>query len=124
MTMNGNVTTSKGARQSQKQSASGPSGATDRVVEREQKFDEEGGDQPQARSQAAVDRELRQAQADEQQQAARSAESWRGATSMGSEGRAHHDGGTQESPDSYDDGQDRDVEIDRESFRHQAGRHD
>jgi hypothetical protein len=36
----------------------GPSGATDKAKEREKKFDEEGGDQPQAPSQRAVDREL------------------------------------------------------------------
>jgi hypothetical protein len=36
----------------------GPSGATDKTVEREEKFDEEGGDQPQAKSQHEADREL------------------------------------------------------------------
>jgi hypothetical protein len=36
----------------------GPSGATDKMKEREKKFDEEGGDQPQAPSQRAVDKEL------------------------------------------------------------------
>ena len=35
-----------------------PSGATDKTKEREKKFDEEGGDQPQAPSQKAVDEEL------------------------------------------------------------------
>ena len=42
--------------------ASGPAGATDKVAERATKFDEEGGDQPQAPSQAAVERELQQVQ--------------------------------------------------------------
>lgn len=35
-----------------------PSGSTDATKEREQKFDEEGGDQPQARSEEEVDNEL------------------------------------------------------------------
>ena len=35
-----------------------PSGATDKTFERETKFDDEGGDQPQAPSQRAVDKEL------------------------------------------------------------------
>jgi hypothetical protein len=37
----------------------GPSGATDQTKERVKKFDEEGGDQPQAPSQRAVEEELR-----------------------------------------------------------------
>jgi hypothetical protein len=37
----------------------GPSGSTDKTREREKKFDEEGGDQPQAPSESAVERELR-----------------------------------------------------------------
>ena len=47
--------------------ASSPSGATDRAAERTKKFDEEGGDQPQAPSQAAVDREMRQVQSQHSQ---------------------------------------------------------
>ena len=38
-----------------------PSGATDNTEEREKKFDEEGGDQPQAPSQQEVDAELEKA---------------------------------------------------------------
>jgi hypothetical protein len=37
----------------------GPSGATDQTRERVHKFDEEGGDQPQAKSERAVEQELR-----------------------------------------------------------------
>ncbi len=47
-------------RLSQQQKTS-PSGATDKTIEREEKFDEEGGDQPQAPSQQAVDAELEKA---------------------------------------------------------------
>ena len=47
------------ASKSQPDPISGPSGATDKPVEREGKFDEEGGDQPQAASQHDVDEELR-----------------------------------------------------------------
>ncbi len=36
----------------------GPSGATDQTKERVTKFDEEGGDQPQAPSERAVEKEL------------------------------------------------------------------
>jgi hypothetical protein len=45
----------------------GPSGATDKTKEREKKFDEEGGDQPQAPSQSAVDRELQRVQEERKQ---------------------------------------------------------
>ena len=38
-----------------------PSGGTDKTKEREKKFDEEGGDQPQAPSQQEVDAELEKA---------------------------------------------------------------
>ena len=36
----------------------GPSGATDKLTERVTKFDEEGGDQPQAKSEKQVEEEL------------------------------------------------------------------
>lgn len=39
----------------------GPSGATDALPERAKKFDEEGGDQPQAKSEEEVAEELRKA---------------------------------------------------------------
>jgi hypothetical protein len=52
---NVNVSSNK----SQPKPTSGPSGATDKPTEREMKFDEEGGDQPQAASQQDVDEELR-----------------------------------------------------------------
>jgi hypothetical protein len=45
----------------------GPSGSTDKTKEREKKFDEEGGDQPQAPSQSAVDRELQKIEEDRKQ---------------------------------------------------------
>ena len=45
--------------QSKEKPTTSPSGATDKTIEREKKFDEEGGDQPQAPSQRAVDDELR-----------------------------------------------------------------
>jgi len=38
-----------------------PSGATDQTRERIKKFDDEGGDQPQAPTQQAVEEELRRA---------------------------------------------------------------
>jgi hypothetical protein len=44
-----------------KKPKAGPSGATDETREREKKFDEEGGAQPQAPSQHAVDEELQRA---------------------------------------------------------------
>lgn len=43
---------------------SSPSGSTDQKQERVKKFDEEGGDQPQAASQRAVDEELERARRD------------------------------------------------------------
>ncbi len=39
----------------------GPSGATDRQAERVKKFEEEGGDQPQARSEKQAEEELEKA---------------------------------------------------------------
>ena len=39
----------------------GPSGATDAQTERVEKFDEEGGDQPQAKSEKQVEEELAKA---------------------------------------------------------------
>jgi hypothetical protein len=39
----------------------GPSGATDKLTERVTKFDEEGGDQPQAKSEKHVEEELAKA---------------------------------------------------------------
>jgi hypothetical protein len=44
----------------------GPSGATDKLQERETKFDEEGGDQPQAKSEHEVADELRKAREGEE----------------------------------------------------------
>ena len=38
----------------------GPSGATDKTIEREKKFDEEGGGQPQAASQHEADEALKE----------------------------------------------------------------
>jgi hypothetical protein len=47
------------AKQSNEPPKASPSGATDKTTERKEKFDEEGGDQPQAPSQHAADQELR-----------------------------------------------------------------
>jgi hypothetical protein len=44
--------------ETQEAPAAGPSGLTDKTKEREEKFDEEGGDQPQAPSEQAVEKEL------------------------------------------------------------------
>jgi hypothetical protein len=44
----------------------GPSGSTDKTSEREKKFDEEGGDQPQASSESAVERELQKIRDEEE----------------------------------------------------------
>lgn len=48
-----------------------PSGATDKTVEREKKFDEEGGAQPQAPSQRQADEELRNVDQSQKQDGAR-----------------------------------------------------
>ena len=63
-----------------------PSGATDREPERAEKFDEEGGDQPQAPSQRAVEAELEKAK---QSQAESHLTKAIGPHSMGSEGWPH-----------------------------------
>ncbi len=55
------VDTFKPGNKSNQQPKTSPSGATDKTVEREKKFDEEGGAQPQAPSQQAVDEELEKA---------------------------------------------------------------
>jgi hypothetical protein len=67
-----------------------PSGATDKTKERERKFDEEGGDQPQARSQREVDAELEKVRREEKSSASDAlpiAQDW--PLSMGSEGLPH-----------------------------------
>ena len=73
--------------------ASGPSGSTDRAAERAKKFDEEGGDQPQAPSEAAVHRELQQVQSQHGEQPT----------------------STSATEDQADD----ELPVDRESFRYQ-----
>ena len=98
---------------------SGPSGATDRGAERTQKFDEEGGDQPQAPSQGAVERELEQIQ--RQQQPGLSQAQGFG-RSMGSAGRAHFETGQQPHPEPFEKDQGEvidDTPVDRETFRYQ-----
>ena len=45
--------------ESDKRRKASPSGATDNFAERKKKFDDEGGDQPQAASEDAVAEELR-----------------------------------------------------------------
>jgi hypothetical protein len=95
---------------------SSPSGATDRAAERTKKFDEEGGDQPQAPSQAAVDRELRQVQSQhgssQHQRQELPTEPRPGRPTDSEPGRDSH-------PTPFDEGSDDDLPVDRESFRHQ-----
>jgi hypothetical protein len=80
----------------------GPSGATDRLTERVEKFDEEGGAQPQAESEQEVDAELARARQEESKQASDPNLEQRGdAHSMGSEGRLHSEPGQQKSPATF-----------------------
>jgi len=119
--------------QGQKVPKSGPSGASDRPAEREKKFDEEGGDQPQAPSQQAVDKELQQVQEEKrQEQTGQGQFQWTHATSMGSEGVPHSEGNQRSAPAPFEppvekrsgerraflDGR----PVERRAFRHQAGR--
>jgi len=98
--------------------ASGPSGATDRAVERAKKFDDEGGDQPQAPSQAAVDRELQQVQSQHSGSSHQTQVS--SPRSTADEGPTRS--GTGQQPPSTvvnEDQADDDASIDREFFRYQ-----
>jgi hypothetical protein len=76
---------------------SSPSGATDREPERVKKFDEEGGDQPQAPSERAVEAELEKAKQSQTQSPLTNAIGH----SMGSEGWPHNEPAQQESPATF-----------------------
>jgi hypothetical protein len=71
----------------------GPSGSTETLKEREKKFDEEGGDQPQAPSQQAVDDELSKVLKEPNSEP----------HSMGSEGRPHSESGQHQTPEEFED---------------------
>lgn len=99
MTMDTNPDRQMWASQEPEVPKAGPSGATDRSVEREKKFDEEGGDQPQAPSQGAVDKELGEVLAEKRREQSKQSQSqWTHATSMGSEGRPHSEGNQRPAP--------------------------
>jgi hypothetical protein len=80
---------------------SSPSGATDREPERAKKFDEEGGDQPQAPSERAVEAELEKAKQSQTQSPLTNAID---PHSMGSEGWQHDEPGQQQSPATFPQG--------------------
>lgn len=77
---------------------SSPSGGTDREPERVKKFDEEGGDQPQAPSERAVEAELEKAKQSQTESHLNNAV---GSHSMGSEGWSHNEPGQQQSPATF-----------------------